>query len=194
MSPRRSSRARAQRASKDAGPSASKSSAASARADHQARSSTSHPSSKSSSASSTYSWLSRPEAEPDDWPGHRPKTYHTPPAVASVADEGHEMVVAREESLVQDDYAGYDTDVTRCVCGQLEYPGPPLEGGPAPQLNDVDDVQNADGGGLYIQCDLCKVWQHGGCIGFMDAAATPDEYFCERCRDDLHHVKTNTAG
>lgn len=43
-------------------------------------------------------------------------------------------------------------------------------------------------GSMFIQCDSCKVWQHGGCVGIMDEASTPDEYFCEDCRPDFHQL------
>jgi gas vesicle protein len=51
-----------------------------------------------------------------------------------------------------------------------------------------------DIGSMFIQCDSCKVWQHGGCVGIMDEAMSPDEYFCEECRKDLHRIKSETNG
>lgn len=51
-----------------------------------------------------------------------------------------------------------------------------------------------DAGGMFIQCDVCKVWQHGGCVGIMDEAMSPDEYFCEQCRKDLHKITTTANG
>lgn len=51
-----------------------------------------------------------------------------------------------------------------------------------------------DAGGLFIQCDVCKVWQHGGCVGIMDEAMSPEEYFCEQCRKELHKIKLSTNG
>jgi hypothetical protein len=51
-----------------------------------------------------------------------------------------------------------------------------------------------DAGGLFIQCDICKVWQHGGCVGIMDEAASPEEYFCEECRKDLHKLMMSPKG
>lgn len=49
-------------------------------------------------------------------------------------------------------------------------------------------------GSLFIQCDKCQVWQHGGCVGIMDEASCPDEYFCEECRKDLHKIITHSNG
>ena len=51
-----------------------------------------------------------------------------------------------------------------------------------------------DAGGLFIQCDICKVWQHGGCVGIMDQAMSPEEYFCEECRSDLHQIISTANG
>lgn len=51
-----------------------------------------------------------------------------------------------------------------------------------------------DAGGLFIQCDVCKVWQHGGCVGIMEESKSPEEYFCEQCRKDLHKITTSANG
>jgi hypothetical protein len=102
----------------------------------------------------------------------------------------------REQDVDEDDLAKLDDDlddemveedeVTRCVCGYQEYPGPPSD---ATKSLEGDDLS-----GLFIQCDICKVWQHGGCVGIMDEAASPEEYFCEECRKDLHKVTTSPKG
>ncbi|KAJ5443266.1 Zinc finger PHD-type [Penicillium cf. griseofulvum] len=98
-----------------------------------------------------------------------------------------------------------EEEVTRCLCGQQEYPGLPpsrrealgrgtikLESGQVPA--DPSDPMSDDIGSMFIQCDLCKVWQHGGCVGIMDEATSPDEYFCEECRKDLHKIKDEPQG
>lgn len=102
----------------------------------------------------------------------------------------------REQDVDDDELTNLDGDldgemveedeVTRCVCGYQEYPGPPSD---AAKSLEGDDIS-----GLFIQCDICKVWQHGGCVGIMDEAASPDEYFCEECRKDLHKVSTSPKG
>ena len=89
-----------------------------------------------------------------------------------------------------------EEEVTRCVCGQTEYPGLPA---PAAELlrqlvKDGEPPVTEDAGNLFIQCDVCKVWQHGGCVGILDDASAPDEYFCEQCRRDLHKVATAPTG
>ncbi|KAI5294480.1 hypothetical protein KEM52_003920 [Ascosphaera acerosa] len=65
----------------------------------------------------------------------------------------------------------------------------------APQPEDENDLEDIpDPGSLFIQCDGCKVWQHGGCVGIMDEGASPDEYYCERCRGDLHRIVIDGKG
>jgi hypothetical protein len=82
-----------------------------------------------------------------------------------------------------------EDEVTRCVCGHQEFPGLPYDDGESSPETRDDDLD-----GMFIQCDECKVWQHGGCVGILDEAASPDEYFCPECRADLHTVVTNSKG
>ncbi|KKF94693.1 putative histone deacetylase complex subunit cti6 [Ceratocystis platani] len=108
-----------------------------------------------------------------------------------------------------------DDEAVRCVCGFDDYPGPPPL--PAPQVSDAASTPSAstkrsrerdsgsdsefingievneDVSGFYVQCDVCKVWQHGACVGIMTEESSPDEYYCEKCRKDLHkiHIATN---
>lgn len=97
-----------------------------------------------------------------------------------------------EGEEVEEDQAE-ENEVTRCVCGQQEYPGPP-EIKHSKSNHPAVDAQSDDAGGLFIQCDVCKVWQHGGCVGIMDEAHSPDDYFCEQCRPKLHEVSTAKNG
>lgn len=97
-----------------------------------------------------------------------------------------------------------EEEVTRCICGNQEYPGMPVPIGDTPKVNSksngpldpsiVSAPLPEDAGGLFIQCDVCKVWQHGGCVGIMDEAMSPEEYFCEECRDDLHKLTSTANG
>ncbi|KAG9221090.1 hypothetical protein CCMSSC00406_0005471 [Pleurotus cornucopiae] len=62
-----------------------------------------------------------------------------------------------------------DQGVTRCVCGSTE-----------------DDP---DAGEFMVQCETCKVWQHGLCMGFESEDQLHDDdyfYYCELCRPDMH--------
>ncbi|KAF8463842.1 hypothetical protein BDZ91DRAFT_293126 [Kalaharituber pfeilii] len=67
-----------------------------------------------------------------------------------------------------------DEEVTRCICGFQEYQG--------------EDEQADTSDGWFIQCDRCYVWQHGCCVGITDKALAPENYFCERCRPELHKL------
>ena len=84
-----------------------------------------------------------------------------------------------------------DDEVTRCVCGLQDYPGPPSTDD-CPTI--ADPSQAEDAGGLFIQCDKCHVWQHGGCVGIMDETKSPENYFCELCEKKLHNVLTDPKG
>lgn len=96
--------------------------------------------------------------------------------------------------------------MTRCLCRQQDYPGlPPSRreslGRSAAAKNealnistDSSDLLSDDIGSMFIQCDSCKVWQHGGCVGIMDEAMSPDEYYCEECRKDLHRIRSEPNG
>ena len=82
-----------------------------------------------------------------------------------------------------------EEEVTRCLCGQQEYPGPPLS-----EAYGASEAQTDDAGGLFIQCDGCSVWQHGGCVGIFDEATSPDKYYCEDCRPKQHEVHVDARG
>lgn len=84
-----------------------------------------------------------------------------------------------------------EEETTRCICGYQEYPGPPSDD---EDLAVGSDLQAEDVGGLFIQCDKCKVWQHGGCVGIMEEKSVPENYFCEDCRKDLHNLLASPKG
>jgi len=98
---------------------------------------------------------------------------------------------------------GEDDEAVRCICGFDEYPGPPQLGdedskhgireGIEEPIITVADVTE-DLAGFFLQCDVCKVWQHGGCVGIMNEDTSPEEYFCEECRKDLHRIFTAPNG
>ncbi|OJJ57036.1 hypothetical protein ASPSYDRAFT_59453 [Aspergillus sydowii CBS 593.65] len=103
-----------------------------------------------------------------------------------------------------------EEEVTRCLCGQQDYPGLPASRREALGRNGVrggikdenslnfsansSELMSDDVGSMFIQCDSCKVWQHGGCVGIMDEAMSPDEYYCEECRKDLHRIRSEANG
>ncbi|KAF5354849.1 hypothetical protein D9756_005328 [Leucocoprinus leucothites] len=58
--------------------------------------------------------------------------------------------------------------ITRCVCGS----------------NGEDET---DAGEFMVQCETCKVWQHGLCMGYESEDQVHDaDYYCELCRPELH--------
>lgn len=72
-----------------------------------------------------------------------------------------EALPVDEEAL---DEAEDDGGTTRCVCGK------------------TDD----NGGDWMIQCEQCKAWQHGPCVGLLSEKAAPEMYYCEECKPELH--------
>ncbi|KAK4561264.1 Histone deacetylase complex subunit [Recurvomyces mirabilis] len=100
----------------------------------------------------------------------------------------------KEEEAVQDDEnadeaVGDEEEITRCICGHQEYPGPPLS-----EVFSGLEAQGDDVGGLFIQCDGCSVWQHGGCVGIVEESQCPDKYYCEECRPKLHDPHVDSRG
>ena len=94
------------------------------------------------------------------------------------------------EILGEDNDGDGEDEVIRCICGLDDYPGlPPLN-----RLLEVEEAQDKEGlEGFLLQCDTCKVWQHGGCVGIINEGMSPEEYFCEVCREDLHLICTDTS-
>ena len=106
-------------------------------------------------------------------------------------DQKDELMITMDDEIDEEG----EEEVTRCICGNQEYPGLPLA---SPDYSKKSDPNSStlseDSTGWFIQCDSCKVWQHGGCVGIMDEATSPDEYYCEQCRKDLHKIMTNANG
>jgi hypothetical protein len=119
-------------------------------------------------------------------------------------EEEEDITKAEDEEDIAEEDIDEDGETTRCICGFQEYPGLPAEatstsghtrkGSHAPTIE--ADAQSDEAGGLFIQCDLCGVWQHGGCVGIMEQSAAPDNYYCEdeKCRPDLHQLFTSSTG
>jgi hypothetical protein len=92
-----------------------------------------------------------------------------------------------------DDLQDEEDEAVRCICGAEDYPGrPPVEGPDAEFFAGIELTEEVTG--FFVQCDVCKVWQHGACVGIFNAEASPDEYFCEQCRKDLHKIHTASNG
>ncbi|CAD6587963.1 MAG: hypothetical protein ASARMPRED_003362 [Alectoria sarmentosa] len=184
MSPRRSSRARTSQPTPSAPQhtNSSSSSISSGRADRSAR-----PQNKLASPRSSVA--ARSQSSEDREAPARPQSRRT----RSSQDDPKDQVPPAIDDE-NDDEA--EEEVTRCICGNQEYPGlPDLDTAKIVSKDESDPASFAeDTTGWFIQCDVCKVWQHGGCIGIMDEATSPEEYFCEQCRKDLHKITTTIKG
>lgn len=98
---------------------------------------------------------------------------------------------------------GGDDGTVRCICGYEDYPGLPVLGNQESKHSIKEGIEGHilieadptdDLAGFYVQCDVCKVWQHGGCVGIMSEDSAPAEYFCESCHKDLHKIYTAPNG
>ncbi|KAI9802603.1 MAG: hypothetical protein M1833_001677 [Piccolia ochrophora] len=205
MSPRRSSRARTTQPPGTQHTSSASSSTSSSRGDRNTR--LNHKAS-TPQKSVTPGSITPPEVE-----GSAPAMASEPPQTrrrkrekGEGDEEDDELApIVNETNMAVKDDEEDEEEITRCVCGQLEYPGPPTilvrdqksalkeEGDPESSLI-TSDVPPDESGGLFIQCDDCKVWQHGGCVGIMEETMSPEEYFCEQCRRDLHKISTAPNG
>jgi hypothetical protein len=99
--------------------------------------------------------------------------------------------------ILGENYDGKD-EATRCVRGHY-CPGLPSDASKSDTRKTNSGAADADApandlGGLIIQCDICKVWQHSRCVGAIHEVARPDEYFCEACRKDLREGTTSAEG
>lgn len=109
----------------------------------------------------------------------------------------------------EDDEEEQLEEITRCLCGYSDYPGPSTlseatTGQPGGRTaNKEENAQKTvlsiespseDAGNFFIQCDSCQVWQHGGCVGLMDESMSPDEYFCEACKPEYHRSYKHASG
>ncbi|CAL8578216.1 Histone deacetylase complex subunit [Xanthoria parietina] len=194
MSPRRSSRSKtSQPTSVAQHTSSSSSSVSSARTDRKSRADGKPPSPRDSLPPKS---PSTDNHEPSAKPGARRtrSSQETPKIQLGAAQDVRDV----------DEEEGEEEEITRCVCGHQEYPGMPIASndparGRPRNTADLADAGSSvtlpeDTGGLFIQCDVCKVWQHGGCVGIMDEATSPEEYFCEQCRKELHTITITGTG
>lgn len=188
MSPRRSSRARLTQPTPSVPQhtNSSSSSVSSVRADRNARSNQ-----VSTSQRSSVTARSQSSEDPEGTP--KPQARRTRSSQEVVKDENTHAI----EDEPEDEGEG-EEEVTRCICGNSEYPGLPVTVSDASKGISKGDANPAafaeDTTGWFIQCDGCKVWQHGGCVGIMDEHTSPEEYFCEQCRKDLHRIKEAANG
>ena len=184
MSPRRSSRARIipPTSSAQQHTNSSSSSISSGLVDRNA-----HPQSKVPSPGSSIA--ARSQSSEDLEASARSQSRRTRSSQDDLKDEVPPAIDDENDEEIEE-------EVTRCICGNQDYPGLPDPDCVKNISKDVSDPASfaEDTTGWFIQCDLCKVWQHGGCVGIMDEATSPEEYFCEQCRKDLHKITTTANG
>ncbi|KAF4969531.1 hypothetical protein FSARC_3261 [Fusarium sarcochroum] len=181
-SPRRSSRARATNSQSQQ---SSVSSSTSGRVERNTRS-VAKPSSNKSTPSASLS--SEPFEDLDDTLlGRRRKRNHDDDNEKAIKPDNFDMVNGSDDLQEEEDEA------VRCICDSEDYPGrPPVEGADLDFFNAIEFTEDVTG--FFVQCDICKVWQHGACVGIFSAESSPDEYFCEQCRKDLHKIYTASNG
>jgi hypothetical protein len=182
-SPRRSSRARVPN------PQSQHSSSSSGTSNRVELNSRSHNKPSSAKSTPSASLSSEPLDDLDDTLlGRRRKRGQDEEPEKPARIEATDMTAASDE--VQDDE---DDEAVRCICGSEDYPGqPPVDGPDADFFAGIEFTEDVTG--FFVQCDICKVWQHGACVGIFSAESSPDEYFCEQCRKDLHKVHTASNG
>lgn len=105
--------------------------------------------------------------------------------------EDKEPVIKQHVDDEENEVDAADEEVTRCICGQAEYPGPSLA---LRQQEPNTDTLTDDTGNFFVQCDNCGVWQHGGCMGLLDESMLPDEYYCEQCKPEFHKIIRSSNG
>ena len=183
MSPRRSSRARTTQPipSTQQHAISSSSSISSGHADPSL-----HPQKKVSSPRSSVA--TRSQSSEDEAPA-RPQSRRKRSSQDDTKDDPPAVIDDENEDEIEE-------EITRCICGNQEYPGLPDSDPPKTLSKGESDPATLaeDTTGWFIQCDTCKVWQHGGCVGIMDEVTSPEEYFCEQCRKDLHKITTTANG
>ncbi|KAJ6786779.1 hypothetical protein PWT90_03120 [Aphanocladium album] len=183
-SPRRSSRARAAHPQSQQ---SSSSSGASGRFERNTRS-LHRPSSDKSTPSASLSSEPLEDFEEGPMPRRRRRGLDDDPDKLLQSDMLDRMTNASDDMQDEEDEA------VRCICGSEDYPGRPPVDGPDAELFASVDLTAEDVTGFFVQCDICKVWQHGACVGIFSAESSPDEYFCEQCRQDLHNITIANNG
>lgn len=80
--------------------------------------------------------------------------------------------------------------ITRCVCGSngsffFALIAPLTH--PTHSHSSPAGEDETDAGEFMVQCETCKVWQHGLCMGYDSEDQVHDaDYYCELCRPELH--------
>ena len=182
MSPRRSSRARSSQLPPPGPNHANSSLSTISKPDRDAR--TSH------RANSPRRSVSQ-QSDSADGADSTSRTEQVAPRRSRRNGEEREQPVKQQADDEENDLDPADNEITRCICGHAEYPGPSLS---LRQQQPDEDTLNDDTGNFFVCCDNCSVWQHGGCMGFLEEKQLPDKYYCELCKPDFHKIIRSSNG
>lgn len=77
--------------------------------------------------------------------------------------------------------------ITRCVCGSSGALSKRTFLFASCSCRPCSVEDDPDAGEFMVQCETCKVWQHGLCMGYQsEEQVHDDDYYCEICRPELH--------
>ncbi|KAI9716211.1 MAG: hypothetical protein M1828_000437 [Chrysothrix sp. TS-e1954] len=203
-SPRRSSRAKAVVPAPNAPlHSSNSSSMSSSKADRNKRTSTGH---AAKAASATPASSTEASSERELVEDAKRQTRKKPPnAGNNEAPSTTANHTVNEDHIQPEPEEGEEGGQIRCLCRKSEYPGPPVpldSNGRSVPIKDIPSPTGVNGneyseeaGGLFISCDSCMTWQHGGCVGIFGSDMIPkDDYYCWRCRKEYHKVLVGAKG
>ena len=111
----------------------------------------------------------------------------TDPTPESAAQKAKHSVSSEEPPL--DPQEDEEQGITRCVCGSTG--ACPFNKPTFISFNETHTIlyeeDDPDAGEFMVQCETCKVWQHGLCMGYeSEDQLHDDDYYCEECRPELH--------
>ncbi|KAM0247857.1 hypothetical protein ACHAP5_003869 [Fusarium lateritium] len=136
-------------------------------------------------------WAETLSRSPADFPiSISMKIHNTDVSLGSASGSPHslpQMFIRFRDGAPEEE----EEEIVRCICNSEDFPGLAQE---AKLHYRADDIVDADLEGLFVQCDSCQVWQHGGCIGILDEGQSPMGYFCEQCRPKLHEKHVASDG
>ncbi|KAF8734984.1 hypothetical protein AX14_002999, partial [Amanita brunnescens Koide BX004] len=103
----------------------------------------------------------------------------------AILDNAPDTSTPLPEDVPPDAAEDEEQGITRCVCGSTGASSPVLLPSISPYLRQGED--DPDAGEFMVQCETCKVWQHGLCMGYQsEDQVHDDDYYCEQCRPELH--------
>jgi hypothetical protein len=112
------------------------------------------------------------------------KDKHEKQSNNGVNEEAEVVVEDPPQDTVEDEE---EQGITRCVCGSSGSFSKRLSSSPLLTVSLYSKEDDPDAGEFMVQCETCKVWQHGLCMGYQsEEQVHDDDYYCEICRPELH--------